>query len=187
MVASEAMFAGSNQLAIQFFQKALGELNTSDNAAISRIQGFAGDCYFRLKDFQRAREHYLESLAVARRQSHPDLTQICRALDGVGQSETLQGNYSAASKAFREEVLFLDRIPIPNSQQQACARCALGIALTHERKFAEAAHQFDRADRIIDNSPERNKLAALKQTIEENRLNNLLLSKQDTSLLKNEP
>jgi tetratricopeptide (TPR) repeat protein len=170
MCAGKALAAGRHALATKYFEKALAETETSKNtlAMIAMLKIQIADCHCASQNLPLAKQKYAEALALARSDPKADKSLLVRSLHGLGQVEYHSGNPAAAEKALREEVSLLTQSQSSDVTQLVNALCMVGDSLTMQKRYYQAANEFQQALNLIDSPPNnRAQLGSLRLAVAE--------------------
>lgn len=137
------------ELALNHFDKSLKSLRNHKDQPV--IHKEIADCYWYLKDYNKAADEYREAVKLAKQHGNVDLKFLGQALHGLGLSEYFRSNYQQAEIALRQEVELHSRHNNAEDIYQTVeAFTRLGDTLRYQRRHIEAANKFKDALKLIN-------------------------------------
>lgn len=175
MIGARAWACGDSQLAASYFKQALQLTPRSVGVPYVLLQLQLADCYASSQNLPAARLVYSDALSTSRTLPNSE-SVVIRSLHGLGQVQYHQADQLAAEKTFKEEISVIRQSSAPDASQLANATCMLGDSLSRQKKYCEAAAQFERVMQIIDKAPEKEKgpLQSLLATATEKHRTNVI-------------
>lgn len=165
MVGARAMAGGDGELAADYFKQALQLTPKAIGAPFVMLQLQVADCYASTQNLRAAKQAYSDALANARTLANAE-PLVIRSLHGLGQVEYHLADQPAAEKTFREEIAVLQANPKSDTKQIVDAICMVGDSLTMQKQFYKSASEFQQALEVIDKTPQRGDIQAMRPAVE---------------------
>lgn len=138
------------ELALNHLDKALTSLKNNEDPQKLDIHKEIADCYWYLRNYDKAADEYREAARLAKQQGSVDPQLLGQVLHGLGLSEYFRSNYQQAEIALRQEVDLHARYNNAEDVYQTVeAFTRLGDSLRYQRRHAEAAKEFKDALKLI--------------------------------------
>lgn len=173
VIGARALACGDGVLAADSFKQAMQLTPKSTGAPFVMLQLQVADCYASTQNLPAAKQAYSDALAFARTLPNAE-PLVIRSLHGLGQVEYHLADHTGAENAFKEEISVITHSPAPDIAQLANATCMLGDSLSRQRKYCEAASQFERTMQIITAAPNQSSLGGLLATATEKHRTNVI-------------
>lgn len=180
-VIAEVRASGNTELTTRFLEKQLKEINPSDLVQVITLKLQIADLHFQSADYSHAKTLYQGALESAKSAGSSQASLIARALDGIGESNLMTGEYAAAENAFNQEVVQLNQIPGAHTVQLAEALFSLGAVICAQGRHAEADQKLNQALQILNTTQTSTDLSMLRSNILLTRERNMLAALDKTA------